>query len=116
MALQEPYRPSGDDPVYIVRLHSDRAAVLLRTVRSMEYEAHELTEPFSELIERLHRDGNRGGALAGAREEHRARLELEDRAARLERERDEARTAYTNAQQTIDELQAEVNRYRHGSG
>ena len=112
MALPEPYRPTADELVYIVRTHGDKAAVLLRTGRHREYEAHELTEPYSALVERLHREG--AGAWHGpiARAEHRERLALEDRARRLKAERDEARTAFANAEQTIDELRVEVRRLR----
>ena len=40
----EPFRPDGDELVYIVPTHDDKAAMLLRTPGSGEYEAHETVQ------------------------------------------------------------------------
>ena len=108
----EPYRPRGDELAYVVRLHGDRAAVLLRTHRSGEYEAHELTEPYAQLIERLHGEDARAWHVPIAHGEHQERRELERSVARLTAERDEARRAVATKEEERDRLRAEVNRLR----
>ena len=111
--VQEPFRPPANGALaFVVRTHDDNAAVLLRTHVSREYEAHELTEPFSELVERLHREGRGGWHGPIARREHRARVNATARIARLTAERDEARRAGTDAEVECDRLRAEVNRLR----
>ena len=70
MALAEPFRPAtgasplDDELVIVLRLHDDRAAVLLPERCDDEGAAHELLEPYSMLIERLHRE-SRGGRWPG---------------------------------------------------
>ena len=108
----EPFRPEADELVYVVRTHGDRAAVLLRTPRSGEYEAHELTEPYAQLIERLHREHRDNWHVPIAHGEHQERRELERSVTRLTAERDEARRAVANGEEDRDRLRAEVNRLR----
>ena len=95
-----------------MRTHADRAAVLLRTHRSGEYEAHDLAEPYSVLVERLHREGPSAWHVPIAHDEHRERRELERSVARLTAERDEARRALATTAEECDRLRAEVNRLR----
>ena len=60
MAIREPYPDVVGNPLYVVRLHDDKAAVLRRNHQSREYEACELTdETFGKVIERLHSEGYR---------------------------------------------------------
>ena len=108
----EPFRPDGDNLIYLVRTHADRAAVLLRTPRSGVYEAHELAEPYSVLVERLHGEGASAWHVPIAHGEHQERRELERSVARLTAERDEARVAVASQGEELDQLRAEVNRRR----
>lgn len=108
----EPFRPDGDNLVYIVRTHGDQAAVLLRTPRGGVYEAYELREPYSVLVERLHREGPSAWHVPIAHGEHQERRELERNVARLTAERDEARAAVATTAEECDRLRAEVNRLR----
>ena len=70
MALAEPFRPAtavsplDDELVIVLRLHDDRAAVLFPARSIDEGSAHELLEPYSILIKRLHRE-SRGGRWPG---------------------------------------------------
>ena len=77
-------------------------------------------KPYSELVERLHREGPRAWHVPIAHADHRARVDATDRIARLTAERDEARRAVASQggaekAEECDRLRAEVNRLR-GSG
>lgn len=83
-AIEEPFQPPDNRALaYVIKLHDDNTAVLLRTHRPREYEAHELREPFSQLIKRLHCEGTGGWHGPIAHAEHRARAETEERIASL---------------------------------
>ena len=104
--------PDGDSLVYVVRTHGDQAAVLLRTPRGGVYEAYELREPYSVLVERLHREDASAWHVPIAHGEHQERRELERSVTQLTAERDEARAAVASQGEELGRLRAEVNRLR----
>ena len=115
MAIEELFRPmrkERKEVVHVVRHPDDKAAVIRLKRRPelgdlfCEFEAHELDEPFTELLERLCREGN-DRARADAEE-------AEERAAEMEAQRDEARRAAATAAEEADRLRAEVRQLRGG--